>query len=105
MRLKKFIPLLYIFLAFFFLAKDLAYYASRILDSTAYAFDIEEKGSTEKNEKEDNTEKEIYEKDQFCNASDIILVNGVSEAFFISHGAHIYYTPYFEIISPPPEQL
>ena len=92
------------FLAFLFAFKSLSFVAISSKMTFLYDVDLNENES-EKGEKEEVKMKDIFEEGKLTDSSDILILNCFIKHFFHRNSEDIYFQPYFEISSPPPERI
>ncbi len=69
-----------------------------------YDLDLNENESeSEKGEKEEVKMKDVFEEGKLSDSSDILILTSSIQHFFHGNSENIYFQPYFEISSPPPE--
>lgn len=101
--MKKNCHISFIFLAFLFAFKSLSFIVTPSKASITYFIGLNENEPTEKGEKENTKEKDIFEEGKLNDYSGILILNYLSQHFFIKHPEDNHFLPYFEICSPPPE--
>lgn len=100
--MKKICHITFLFLAFIFAFKSLSFVTISSKITICCDLDLNENES-EKGEKEEVKMKDIFEEGNLTDSSDILILNCFIKHFFHRNSEDIYFQPYFEIFSPPPE--
>lgn len=98
--MKKIIAISFILLASVFCFKNIIAYVASSTDSVCYILDTCEEESSEKGDIDEKGDTEEFQVDVTRN---LLNANSIYKNIFRNHITSGYYTPYFEINSPPPE--
>ncbi len=98
--MRKLIAISFVLLAMIFCFKSIITYVASSTDSVCFILDA---GEEESSEKEDIDEKGDTEEFQLGVSENIAALNAIYKNLFRNHIESGYYTPVFEINSPPPE--